>query len=159
RAGSRCSGSTCGSTPTTSSTRTAAPTTSRRGGTWSTGGTRTSSTPPPAADGGPRTMRARLGRPARAAAAASILTAAVSSALASEIVAVKAGLLIDGTGAPPRKNAVVLVQDGKILAVGILAPTGARVIDLGDRTLLPGFIDCQVQLAGRSPGEAAGGDG
>src|SRR5262249_7105495 len=25
--------------------------------------------------------------------------------------------------------------------------------------LLPGFIDCQVQLAGRSPGEAAGGDG
>ena len=104
-------------------------------------------------------MRARLGRPARVAAFASILIAAVSPALASEIVAVKAGLLIDGTGAPPKKNPVVLVQDGKILAVGVLAPTGATVIDLGDRTLLPGFIDCHVQLAGRGPGEEAAADG
>jgi imidazolonepropionase-like amidohydrolase len=48
---------------------------------------------------------------------------------------------------------VVLVQEGKIFAIGTLVPTGATVIDLGDRTLLPGFIDCHVHLVGRSIGE------
>jgi imidazolonepropionase-like amidohydrolase len=71
---------------------------------------------------------------------------------------VKAKLLIDGTGGPPRQDPVVLVQEGKIYAIGTLVPTGATLIDLGDRTLLPGFIDCHVHLVGRTIGEGANWD-
>ncbi|HEY4219035.1 MAG TPA: amidohydrolase family protein [Gemmatimonadaceae bacterium] len=42
----------------------------------------------------------------------------------------------------------VLVQGGRIVAVGtsVPRPAGARVIDLGDRTLMPGLIDAHVHL-------------
>jgi imidazolonepropionase-like amidohydrolase len=76
----------------------------------------------------------------------------------AEVVAVKAGLLIDGTGAAPKKNQVVVVENGKIVSVGTEIPKGATVIDLGDRTLLPGFIDCHVHLAGRVIGEGENWD-
>ena len=76
----------------------------------------------------------------------------------AEVVAVKAGLLIDGTGAPPRKNPIVVVENGKIVSVGTDVPKGATIIDLGDRTLLPGFIDCHVHLAGRVIGEGENWD-
>lgn len=87
--------------------------------------------------------------------AASVLVALAVSVLPASagVVAVKAGLLIDGTGAPPRKDPVVLVEKGKILAVGTLVPTGAETIDLGKRTLLPGFIDAHVHLTGRTLAE------
>ena len=52
--------------------------------------------------------------------------------------------LFDGTGAPARERVAVLVQDGRIAAIagaGEGAPEGARVIDLGGRTLMPGLID------------------
>jgi imidazolonepropionase-like amidohydrolase len=76
----------------------------------------------------------------------------------AEIIAVKAGSLIDGTGAAPKKNQVVVVDEGKIVSVGTEIPKGATVIDLGDRTLLPGFIDCHVHLAGRVIGEGENWD-
>src|ERR1044072_7797001 len=60
------------------------------------------------------------------------------------VVALKAARLIDGTGAPPINNAVIIVTDNKITAVGdaasVRVPAGAKVIDLGNVTLLPGFI-------------------
>ena len=57
--------------------------------------------------------------------------------------------LFDGTGAPPRDGAGVLVQDGVIAAVGDAgdaAPEGARVIDVGGRTLMPGLIDAHAHV-------------
>ena len=84
---------------------------------------------------------------------ACLCVAAAFTHAAAETIAVKAKLLIDGTGGPPRKDPVVIVQEGKIFAIGTLVPTGATLIDLGDRTLLPGFIDCHVHLVGRSIGE------
>jgi imidazolonepropionase-like amidohydrolase len=88
-----------------------------------------------------------------------LVLAALSQATASAAtIAVKAKFLIDGTGSAPRKDAVVIVQDGKIFAIGTLVPTGATLIDLGDRTLLPGFIDCHVHLIGRTIGEGANWD-
>jgi imidazolonepropionase-like amidohydrolase len=76
------------------------------------------------------------------------------------VVAVKAARLIDGTGAPAINNAVVIVTDNKITAVGdaasVRVPAGAKVIDLGNVTLLPGFIDAHTHLIGRVLGDPEG---
>ena len=71
------------------------------------------------------------------------------------ITAIKAGTLIDGSGGAPVKNAVVLVQGERITAVGagVAVPAGATVIDLTGFTVLPGFIDAHVHLAGRTIGD------
>jgi imidazolonepropionase-like amidohydrolase len=54
--------------------------------------------------------------------------------------------LIDGLSAARRDNIAVLIEGGRIAAVGsqsdIAARTaGARVVDLGNATILPGLID------------------
>src|SRR4051812_48521618 len=76
------------------------------------------------------------------------------------VVALKAARLIDGTGAPAINNAVIVVTDNKITAVGdvssVRVPADARVIDLGDVTLLPGFIDAHTHLIGRVLGDPEG---
>lgn len=71
------------------------------------------------------------------------------------LIAIRAGTLIDGTGAPPVKNAVILVQGDRITAVGanVAIPPGANVIDLSGETVLPGFIDAHVHLVGRTIGD------
>ena len=74
---------------------------------------------------------------------------------AAAAVAIRAGTLIDGTGAAPVKNAVILVQGDRITAVGtnVQVPAGATVIDLSGATVLPGFIDAHVHLASRTLGD------
>jgi len=63
-------------------------------------------------------------------------------------IALKAAHLFDGTSNTLRSNGVVIVQGEKIVAVGsgIDIPSGARIIDLGEATLLPGFIDSHTHL-------------
>ena len=76
------------------------------------------------------------------------------------VVVLKAARLIDGTGAPAINNAVIIVTDNKISAVGdsrsVRVPSGAKVIDLGNATLLPGFIDAHTHLIGRVLGDPEG---
>ena len=59
--------------------------------------------------------------------------------------------LFDGTGAPPSSGVNVLIDGGRIVAVGQdAAPReGATVIDLGGRWLMPGLIDCHVHFTFR----------
>ena len=75
-------------------------------------------------------------------------------------VVLKAARLIDGTGASPIANAVVVVTDNSIVAVGpassVTIPADAKVIDLGNVTLLPGFIDAHTHLVGRVLGDPEG---
>jgi imidazolonepropionase-like amidohydrolase len=57
--------------------------------------------------------------------------------------------LLDGTGAPVRESAAVLVTDGRIELVGSASggvPDGAAVIELEGRTLLPGLIDAHAHV-------------
>jgi imidazolonepropionase-like amidohydrolase len=60
--------------------------------------------------------------------------------------------VMDGTGAPPRDGQTVLVENGRISAVGeagqVRPPEGATSIDLKGRTLLPSLIDAHVHLSG-----------
>ncbi len=60
----------------------------------------------------------------------------------------KAARMFDGKSNALTTPGVVVVTDGKIVAVGAGAafPAGAQVIDLGDATLLPGFIDAHTHL-------------
>ena len=84
-----------------------------------------------------------------------LLLAALALQQAGGVTAIRAGTLIDGTGAAPVKNVVVLVQGDRITAVGtnVQVPAGATVIDLSGATLLPGFIDAHVHLAFRTIGD------
>ena len=76
------------------------------------------------------------------------------------VVVLRAARLIDGTGGPGIKNAVIVVNDNKIAVVGesgsVSIPANAKVIDLGDVTLLPGFIDAHTHLIGRVLGDPEG---
>lgn len=85
-----------------------------------------------------------------------------TSPIGKGIVAIKAARLIDGTGRPEIANGVVVVTDNLITAVGSAAqvkiPAGAKIIDLGNATLLPGFIDAHTHVIGRILGDPDGGD-
>jgi imidazolonepropionase-like amidohydrolase len=72
---------------------------------------------------------------------------------------IKAGKLIDGQGGDPLMDALVVVQDGRIVQVGkaeAIAPlAGATVIDATGKTVMPGMIDAHVHID--SPGSSAPG--
>lgn len=63
-----------------------------------------------------------------------------------DTLAIRCGALFDATGAPPLRDAMVVVTDGRIAAVGPAAttpaPAGAAALDLGKRFVMPGLIDC-----------------
>jgi imidazolonepropionase-like amidohydrolase len=69
-----------------------------------------------------------------------------AAAATAPTIALKAAHVFDGTGSALKDGTVVVIQGERIVAVGTSIPTGARVIDLGDATLLPGFIDSHTHL-------------
>jgi imidazolonepropionase-like amidohydrolase len=74
------------------------------------------------------------------------LSPAVRSFVAvdSPIVALTHARVIDGTGAPARDDQTLIIRDGRIAALGasrlVALPSGAQVIDLTGKTVIPGLV-------------------
>ena len=84
------------------------------------------------------------------------LVAGLSLALAAQApstparpLVLKAARLYDGKGDRLQTPGLLVIQGRRITGVGPTAeiPEGARVVDLGDATLLPGFMDAHVHLS------------
>lgn len=80
-----------------------------------------------------------------------LLFLCVTASMGQQIV-LRAARLFDGSSDTLQTPGIIVVEDGRIAGVGASAPRkpGAREIDLGDTTLLPGFMDAHVHLTGQS---------
>jgi enamidase len=65
-------------------------------------------------------------------------------AFSQKVIAIVHAEVVDGTGAPPKYDQTLVIQNGRITALGpaarIRVPAGATTIDGRGRTLLPGFV-------------------
>ncbi|MBV9296306.1 MAG: amidohydrolase family protein, partial [Acidobacteriaceae bacterium] len=64
----------------------------------------------------------------------------------TNVYVLKAARLFDGKSDALAQPGIIIVSGNKIQSVGGQAPGNATVIDLGDATLLPGFIDAHTHL-------------
>ncbi|WP_370949322.1 amidohydrolase family protein [Amycolatopsis sp. cg5] len=63
------------------------------------------------------------------------------------LTVLRAAWLFDGTGDTLTPDPAVVLDGGKIVAIGTEVPGGATVVDLGEATILPGLVDTHVHLA------------
>jgi imidazolonepropionase-like amidohydrolase len=77
------------------------------------------------------------------------LLALTASSAAAQVTAIRAGRLIDPEAGTAATNQIILVEDGRLRAVGseVSIPAGAEVIDLSHLTVLPGLVDAHNHLA------------
>ena len=65
-------------------------------------------------------------------------------AVDAPVIALTHARLIDGTGAPPREDQTLVIEGGKIAAIGpsssATVPQGATAIDLSGKSVIPGLI-------------------
>jgi len=80
------------------------------------------------------------------------LLAAVLShtAMAADARAFVGARIVDGTGKPAIENGTLVVQDGRVLAVGpssrVKPPRGAEVVNAGGKTIIPGLINAHGHI-------------
>jgi imidazolonepropionase-like amidohydrolase len=74
------------------------------------------------------------------------LAAAAASGADAAPIAVKAARLLDVKTGKYVERPVVVVRGHNVEIVGSAVPPGARLIDLGDRTLLPGLADVHTHI-------------
>jgi imidazolonepropionase-like amidohydrolase len=79
-----------------------------------------------------------------------MLACAAACAAEPATVAVKAAHMVDVRNGTLVDNAVVLISGDRITAAGskLAIPAGTQIIDLGNKTLLPGLIDAHTHITG-----------
>src|SRR5438067_8910548 len=77
-----------------------------------------------------------------------LLFSGVAASAADQTIVLKAARMFDGKSKSLIPNGVIVVQGDKIVDVGsnVAVPGDAKVIDLGDATLSPGFMDAHTHL-------------
>lgn len=96
----------------------------------------------------PKSGAASLAAPTAALTAPAAAPTAPTAA-PTTVTVLKAARLFDAVDGQLRTDGVIVIEGGRIVRVGgnDALPAAARVIDLGDATLLPGFIDAHAHLA------------
>ncbi len=66
----------------------------------------------------------------------------------AQVTAIRAGRVVDPDAGSTAENQVILVEGGKITAIGgnVKIPSGAQVIDLSRSTVSPGLVDAHTHL-------------
>ncbi|MGA9390280.1 MAG: amidohydrolase family protein, partial [Candidatus Sulfotelmatobacter sp.] len=80
----------------------------------------------------------------------------VSGSMFAQVTVLRAGRLVDPDSGTVLSNQIIVISGNKIQAVGsdLAIPVAAKVIDLSDKTVLPGLIDCHTHVAdGQGDGE------
>lgn len=85
----------------------------------------------------------------------------LAAPLYSQVVAIRAGTVVDPARGQPLKDQIILVRNGKIEAVGgaVAIPEGAEIIDLSREWVMPGLMDAHThmtltEIAGDAPFES-----
>src|SRR5260370_3778888 len=70
-------------------------------------------------------------------------------AFCADVIAIRAGRLVDPERGSASSNQIILVEGGKFSAIGVnlAIPAGANVIDLSNYSVLPGLVDAHNHLA------------
>jgi len=93
-----------------------------------------------------RIRTAALALPLLWSLSAAAQTSPGSAAAAPRRIALRAARLLDVKSGKYVDRPVVLVVGDRIESVGTSAPAGVTVVDLGDRTLLPGLVDAHTHV-------------
>jgi imidazolonepropionase-like amidohydrolase len=79
----------------------------------------------------------------------SVVALGVARPVPAQVIAIRAGRIIDPSTGVAELGQTILVQRGRIGAIGprVAIPAGATVYDLSNATIIPGLIDAHVHLA------------
>jgi cytosine/adenosine deaminase-related metal-dependent hydrolase len=69
----------------------------------------------------------------------------------AQTTALRGARVIDGRGGAPIDNAVIVIRDGRIAAIGpsaaMAVPPDAEVVDYTGKTIIPGLVSAAVEAA------------